>query len=39
MARFFATIYRVIQTTGVMPKDGGSWTPQELEARWAELTS
>jgi NAD(P)-dependent dehydrogenase (short-subunit alcohol dehydrogenase family) len=31
------SIYRMIQTTGLTPKDGGLWTPSELKSRWAEI--
>jgi NAD(P)-dependent dehydrogenase (short-subunit alcohol dehydrogenase family) len=31
------SIYRMVQTTGLTPKDSAHWTPQELKARWTEI--
>jgi len=31
------SIYRMLQTAGVTPKDGGTWSPQEIKARWSEI--
>ncbi len=33
------SIYRMIQTSGLMPKDGGAWSPEELKSRWTEINS
>jgi NAD(P)-dependent dehydrogenase (short-subunit alcohol dehydrogenase family) len=32
------SIYRMIETSGVSPKSGERWTPQELKERWAEIS-
>lgn len=31
------SIYRMLQTAGVTPKAGGTWSPQEIKARWTEI--
>ncbi len=31
------SIYKMVQSTGVSPKGGALWTPQELRERWGEI--
>jgi NAD(P)-dependent dehydrogenase (short-subunit alcohol dehydrogenase family) len=33
------SIYRMLQTSGLTPKSGDLWTPEELKARWSEINS
>src|SRR5262249_18319982 len=31
-------LFKMIQTSAVMPKDGNDWTAQEIRERWAEIS-
>jgi NAD(P)-dependent dehydrogenase (short-subunit alcohol dehydrogenase family) len=32
------SVYKMTQTTGVAPKSGATWTPEELRERWNEIS-
>jgi NAD(P)-dependent dehydrogenase (short-subunit alcohol dehydrogenase family) len=32
------SIYRMLQSSGLTPKSGAAWTPEELKSRWTEIS-
>ncbi len=32
------SVYRMVETSGAMPKSGEKWSPEELKERWSEIS-